>query len=59
VHTIAPTADASCRLPEHVPDALLPLLAVIRGQQIAAAIARRRHLDPDAPASLTKVTLTH
>jgi glucosamine--fructose-6-phosphate aminotransferase (isomerizing) len=58
VHAIAPAGDASCRLPEHVPDALLPLLAVIRGQQVAAAIARRRHLDPDAPASLSKVTLT-
>jgi glutamine---fructose-6-phosphate transaminase (isomerizing) len=59
VHAISPADDASCRLPEGVPEALLPLLAVVRGQQIAAAIARRRHLDPDAPAGLSKVTLTH
>jgi hypothetical protein len=31
----------------------------VRGQQLAAAVARRRRLDPDAPAGLTKVTPTH
>jgi glucosamine--fructose-6-phosphate aminotransferase (isomerizing) len=42
-----------------VPAGLLPLLAVVRGQQVAAALARRRGLDPDNPAGLSKVTLTH
>jgi glucosamine 6-phosphate synthetase-like amidotransferase/phosphosugar isomerase protein len=41
-----------------VPPGLLPILAVIRGQQVAATLACRRGLDPDAPAGLSKVTLT-
>jgi glucosamine--fructose-6-phosphate aminotransferase (isomerizing) len=58
VRVLSPAAGADCPLPSGVPPALLPLLAVIRGQQIAAAVARRRDLDPDAPAGLSKVTLT-
>ena len=59
VHVIGPEADADCPLPAGVPAGLLPLLAVVRGQQLAAALALRRGLDPDAPAGLSKVTLTH
>jgi glucosamine--fructose-6-phosphate aminotransferase (isomerizing) len=59
VQVIGSDRDADCTLPAGVPVGLLPLLAVVRGQQVAAALARRRGLDPDAPAGLSKVTLTH
>ncbi|MGW4245168.1 SIS domain-containing protein [Nocardia sp. NPDC004722] len=35
------------------------LLATVRGQQPALALARARGIDPDHPAGLNKVTLTH
>ncbi len=58
VRTVGPTPDAACPLPPDLAPALLPILAVVRGQQLAAAVARRRSLDPDHPAGLSKVTLT-
>jgi glutamine---fructose-6-phosphate transaminase (isomerizing) len=44
--------------PAGVPDALAPILAVVRAQQVALSLARLRGLDPDAPAGLSKVTAT-
>jgi glucosamine--fructose-6-phosphate aminotransferase (isomerizing) len=58
---VAVAADedgAALPLPRGVPEALAPVLAVVRAQQLALAIARRRGLDPDAPEGLTKVTVT-
>lgn len=52
----APAADLP--LPAGVPEALAAILAVVRAQQLALALARRRGLDPDAPAGLSKVTRT-
>jgi len=40
------------------PEVVAPVLAVVRGQQLALALARRLGRDPDAPPGLTKVTLT-
>jgi glucosamine--fructose-6-phosphate aminotransferase (isomerizing) len=40
------------------PEPLLAVAAAVRGQQLALALARRRHLDPSHPPGLTKVTLT-
>ena len=59
LQVIGSGADADCALPAGVPAGLLPLLAVVRGQQVAAALARQRGLDADAPAGLSKITLTH
>jgi glucosamine--fructose-6-phosphate aminotransferase (isomerizing) len=59
VQVIGSDRGADCALPAGVPTGLLPVLAVVRGQQVAAALARRRGVDPDAPAGLSKVTLTH
>jgi glucosamine--fructose-6-phosphate aminotransferase (isomerizing) len=59
VQVIGSNPDADCSLPAGVPPGMLPLVAVVRGQQVAAALARLRGLDPDAPAGLSKVTLTH
>ncbi len=59
IYRVGPHLDWECPLPVSVPEALLPILGAVRAQQLAAAVARRRHLDPDAPAGLSKVTLTH
>jgi glucosamine--fructose-6-phosphate aminotransferase (isomerizing) len=52
----APGADIS--LPGRLPEALVPIVAVVRGQQLARELALRLGLDPDTPAGLTKVTPT-
>jgi glucosamine--fructose-6-phosphate aminotransferase (isomerizing) len=49
---------AALPLPPGVPEALAPIVAVVRAQQLALALARRRGLDPDAPEGLSKVTVT-
>jgi glucosamine--fructose-6-phosphate aminotransferase (isomerizing) len=58
VSTIGTEQGSDLSLPRDVPEALQPIVAAIRGQQIAMSAARARHRDPDAPAGLTKVTLT-
>lgn len=40
-----------------VPEALAPVPAIVRGQQIALAMARALGRDPDRPEGLSKVTL--
>jgi glucosamine--fructose-6-phosphate aminotransferase (isomerizing) len=40
------------------PEAASVIAAVVRGQQLAYALASARGADPDAPANLTKVTAT-
>jgi glutamine---fructose-6-phosphate transaminase (isomerizing) len=49
-------ADVS--LPPEAPEALAPILAVVRGQQLAYELALRLGHDPDSPAGLSKVTAT-
>jgi glucosamine--fructose-6-phosphate aminotransferase (isomerizing) len=58
VSTIGTENGADLSLPRDVPEALQPIVAAVRGQQIAMSAALARHRDPDAPAGLTKVTLT-
>ena len=58
VRVISPEQGADLALPPAVPEALQPVVAAVRGQQIALSAALARHRDPDAPAGLTKVTLT-
>lgn len=50
--------DAALPLPPTCPALLAPVLATIRGQQLALELALARRLDPDAPVGLTKVTAT-
>jgi glucosamine--fructose-6-phosphate aminotransferase (isomerizing) len=45
-------------LPVDLPPGLAPLATILPGQLLAEAVARRRGYDPDAPAGLSKVTLT-
>lgn len=40
------------------PEVLAPVLAVVRGHQLALALARTLGLDPDSPPGLNKVTIT-
>jgi glucosamine--fructose-6-phosphate aminotransferase (isomerizing) len=58
VRVVGPVAGATARWPEEAPEALVPILAVVRGQQLALELARRLGRDPDEPAGLTKVTRT-
>ena len=58
VYVAGPDAGADLPLPPDVPEALAPIVAVVRAQQVALALARRRGLDPDRPAGLSKVTAT-
>jgi glucosamine--fructose-6-phosphate aminotransferase (isomerizing) len=41
-----------------LPEALAPIAASVRGQQLALELALRKGLDPDAPRGLNKVTIT-
>jgi glutamine---fructose-6-phosphate transaminase (isomerizing) len=50
--------DAELPLPQGVPEALAVFPATVRAQQLAAAMAATRGIDPDSPAGLTKVTPT-
>jgi glucosamine--fructose-6-phosphate aminotransferase (isomerizing) len=58
VAVMADEDGAALPLPNGVPEALAPIVAVVRAQQLALALARRRGLDPDAPEGLSKVTIT-
>jgi len=58
VHEIAADPDAALPIPAAPGEPLSPIVAVVRGQQVALALARRRGLDPDAPQGLSKVTPT-
>jgi glucosamine--fructose-6-phosphate aminotransferase (isomerizing) len=58
VTMISPEPGADLSLPAAVPEALQPVTAAVRGQQIALSAALARDLDPDSPIGLTKVTLT-
>lgn len=45
-------------LPRDVPEWLLPIVSIVPGQLHALHLTRARGLDPDAPRSIGKVTLT-
>jgi glucosamine--fructose-6-phosphate aminotransferase (isomerizing) len=49
---------ASLPVPPGLPEAVHVIAAITRGQQLAYGLARARHVDPDAPAHLSKVTAT-
>jgi glucosamine--fructose-6-phosphate aminotransferase (isomerizing) len=49
---------AALALPVDLPETLTPLAFVVPGFVLVECVARRRGMNPDAPAGLTKVTLT-
>lgn len=58
VLTMGSGSDADLPLPSDVPESLTPIVAVVRGQQLAHALALRLGHDPDSPGGLSKVTVT-
>ncbi len=58
VHVFGTGEGADVQLPPEVPESLMPIVAVVRGQQLAHALALRLGYDPDRPEGLTKVTAT-
>ena len=55
---IGSSTRADVPLPREMPEALAPIIAVVRGQQLAHQLALRLGYDPDSPEGLTKVTAT-
>lgn len=55
---VGPVEGSDLGWPAGAPEALAPVLAVARGQQLALALARELGVDPDTPPGLNKVTLT-
>ncbi len=55
---VGPDADDEVGLPAEMPESLVPVAAVVRGQQLAHALALRLGYDPDRPEGLSKVTVT-
>jgi glutamine---fructose-6-phosphate transaminase (isomerizing) len=53
------TGSAELPLPAGISEVTAPILATVRGQQLALASSLLRGLNPDAPAGLSKVTATH
>ena len=58
VLTVGDGESADIGLPRQAPESLAPILAVVRGQQLAYELALRLGHDPDSPSGLTKVTAT-
>lgn len=58
VLSVSADADADLMLPADMPEALAPIAAVVRGQQLACALALRLGYNPDTPEGLSKVTVT-
>jgi glucosamine--fructose-6-phosphate aminotransferase (isomerizing) len=58
VRVVGPAPGSSAVWSASAPEALAPVLAVVRGQQLALELARRLGRDPDSPEGLTKVTVT-
>jgi glucosamine--fructose-6-phosphate aminotransferase (isomerizing) len=58
VLVIGTGATTDISLPDEVPETLAPIIAVVRGQQLAHQLALRLGYDPDRPVGLTKVTAT-
>ncbi|MGZ4126670.1 MAG: SIS domain-containing protein [Actinomycetota bacterium] len=50
--------DGEVDIPTDLPEQLAAIPAVVRGQQLALALAERKGLDPDRPPKLEKVTMT-
>ena len=55
---LGPDAGAELPIPAGIPEALAPIVTVVRAQQLAREVTLARGLDPDAPPGLSKVTPT-
>ena len=55
---LVPAAEDVVPVRTGVPEALAPVVQLVRGQQLARSLALVRGVDPDTPRGLNKVTLT-
>jgi glucosamine--fructose-6-phosphate aminotransferase (isomerizing) len=58
VRLAGPVSGSAMPWPAEAPEVAAPVLAVVRAQQLALALARRLGRDPDQPTGLRKVTVT-
>jgi glucosamine--fructose-6-phosphate aminotransferase (isomerizing) len=58
VRLAGPVEGSALPWPAEAPEVAAPVLAVVRAQQVALALARRLGRDPDEPGGLHKVTVT-
>ena len=58
VRLAGPVAASDLSWAADAPETLAPVLAVVRGQQLALSLARLLGRDPDSPPGLMKVTVT-
>jgi glutamine---fructose-6-phosphate transaminase (isomerizing) len=58
VRLAGPVDGSALPWPAEAPEVAAPVLAVVRAQQVALALARRLGRDPDEPGGLHKVTVT-
>jgi len=58
VQLAGPVDGSALPWPAEPPEVAAPVLAVVRAQQVALALARRLGRDPDEPGGLRKVTVT-
>ena len=58
VRLAGPVDGSALPWPAGAPEVAAPVLAVVRAQQVALALARRLGRDPDEPGGLRKVTVT-
>ena len=58
VRLLGPVEGSAGGWASNAPEGLAPVLAVVRGQQLAYELAVRLGLDPDHPFGLSKVTVT-
>jgi fructoselysine-6-P-deglycase FrlB-like protein len=58
VRLAGPVVGSALPWPAGAPEVAAPVLAVVRAQQVALALARRLGRDPDEPGGLHKVTVT-
>ncbi len=56
VADVAPDREATITTPRPASPLLAPIVAVVRGQQLALALSAAKGLNPDAPTGLSKVT---
>ncbi|HMK98189.1 MAG TPA: SIS domain-containing protein [Acidimicrobiales bacterium] len=56
--TLGPVPGGELRWAGDAPEVLAPILAVVRGQQLALCLSKLLGLNPDAPRGLTKITVT-
>jgi glucosamine--fructose-6-phosphate aminotransferase (isomerizing) len=58
VWVVGDLVGAELPIPDGLPEQVAPIVAVVRGQQIARHLALLRGIDPDRPLGLSKVTIT-